>query len=148
VLHFYADKSRRHADDENGGGLSAEMYEMISAEIDRMIEKGGDYSFATADSVDRGWVFCPEFAGAAPLPISPADWDTRVFLFGPGLLPDLTIRRDSVGPVVITGPQHDAPAAQPQLGQTHDRPGRNDVNFLVDVIAEPHKRPFAKLLLN
>ena len=36
------------------------------AEIDRMIEKGEDYSFATADQApDRGWVFCPEYSGCA-----------------------------------------------------------------------------------
>ena len=37
---------------------------------------------------DRGWIFCPEYTGHRPLKISPDDWDTQVFLFGPGLLPD------------------------------------------------------------
>lgn len=97
VLHFYADKARRHADDERKEGLSAEMYETIAAEIDRMIEKGGDYSLAAVDKGDRGWVFCPEYAGTDPLEISPAGWETRVFLFGPRLLPDSSFRRESVG---------------------------------------------------
>ena len=33
-------------------------------------------------------MFCPEYAGTRPLEISPADWDTQIFLFGPGMLPD------------------------------------------------------------
>ena len=53
-----------------------------------MIEKGTDYAFATTDDPDRGWIFCPEYAGANPLDISPVDWSTKVFLFGPYQLPD------------------------------------------------------------
>ena len=68
----------------------------LRSEIDRMIEKGGDYSFAGMQQADRGWVFCPEYAGASPLEISPAGWDTRIFLFGPGLLPDSDFRRESI----------------------------------------------------
>ena len=89
VLHFYADKAQRHY-------LPQEQYEVIASEIDRMIEKGGDYSFAGMQEGDRGWVFCPEYAGASPLEISPAGWDTRIFLFGPGLLPDSDFRRESI----------------------------------------------------
>jgi hypothetical protein len=88
VLRFYADKARRHADDEAGEGLSPENYSAIVGEIDRMIEKGTDYSFATVDDADRGWVFCPEFFGARPLELSPVEWATKVFLFGPHHLPD------------------------------------------------------------
>jgi DNA polymerase III delta prime subunit len=61
-----------------------------------MIERASDYSFATAQRADRGWIFCPEYGGDLPLEISPADWDTRVFLFGPNRLPDLEFRRDIV----------------------------------------------------
>ena len=57
-----------------------------------MIEKGGEYSFATADHVDRGWIFCPEYAGGKPLEITPDGWDTRIFLFGP----DSHFRHESV----------------------------------------------------
>ncbi len=81
VLRFYADKARRHNLPEN------RHTELIS-EIERMIERGGDYAFAPADTGDRGWVFCPEYMGYRPLKISPDDWSTEVFLFGPGLLPD------------------------------------------------------------
>lgn len=91
VLLFYADKARRHADDEQKRGLSLEMYETLVAEIDRMIEKGADYTFVGSTRADRGWVFCPEYTGASPLELSPADWDTRVFLFGPAFLPDLYV---------------------------------------------------------
>ena len=81
MLRFYAEKANRHC-------LTRDCYQNIVAEIDRMIEKGGEYSFAVAEKADRGWVFCPEYTGVAPLEVSPADWDTRIFLFGPGLLPD------------------------------------------------------------
>ncbi len=91
VLRFYADKARRHADDENSIGLSAEAYHALVSEIDRLIEKGGDYSLASIENPDRGWVFCPEYAGYRPLEITPAGWETRIFLFGP----DSDFRRNS-----------------------------------------------------
>lgn len=81
VLRFYADKARRHH-------LSEERHAELVAEIDRMILRGPGYELGTGDPADLGWVFCPEFAGTSPLRISPDDWDTKVFLFGPGLLPD------------------------------------------------------------
>jgi DNA polymerase III delta prime subunit len=81
VLRFYADKARRHH-------LPDDRYVTIVAEIDRMVERGGEYSFSAADDADRGWVFCPEFSGSAPLEISAAGRGTRIFLFGPGFLPD------------------------------------------------------------
>ena len=89
VLRFYADKAYRHC-------LASELYENIIDEIDRMVEKGGGYAFAAADKADRGWVFCPEYAGTATLDVSPADWETRIFLFGPGLLPDSDFRRETL----------------------------------------------------
>ena len=81
VLRFYADKARRHH-------LSKEQYDIIESEIERMVEKGADYVFAAMERSDRGWIFCPEYAGDGPMEISPDEWDTRIFLFGPGLLPD------------------------------------------------------------
>jgi DNA polymerase III delta prime subunit len=87
VLHFYADKANRHY-------LQDERYAASVSEIDRMIERGGDYSFAFGERLDRGWVFCPEYAGARPLELSPANWETRVFLFGPGMLPDCDFRHN------------------------------------------------------
>ena len=81
VLRFYADKAHRHF-------LPAERHRALVAEIDRMIERGGEYAFAAAVEGDRGWVFCPEYAGPRPLKISPDDWGAQVFLFGPDLLPD------------------------------------------------------------
>ena len=85
VLRFYADKARRHH-------LSRERYEYLTSEIDRMIEKGGSYALPSGQEGDRGWVFCPEYAGVEPLDLVPAGGDTRVFLFGPGLLPDSDFR--------------------------------------------------------
>ena len=84
VLRFYADKAHRH-------GLPAERHAALVAEIDRMIERGGNYAFAT-NADDRGWVFCPDYGGERPLLISPNEWETKIYLFGPGLLPDSDFR--------------------------------------------------------
>ena len=81
VLRFYADKAHRHC-------LPAERHAEIVAEINRMVEIGGSYPFSTVGAGDRGWVFCPEYAGLLPSKISPDDWSTEIYLFGPGLLPD------------------------------------------------------------
>ena len=81
VLRFYADKGRRHY-------LDADRHKELVAEIDRMVEKGGGYAFGKSAKADRGWVFCPEYAGAEPTRISPGEWETQVFLFGPANLPD------------------------------------------------------------
>ena len=120
VLRFYADKARRHADDERKKGLSAEMYETITSEIDRMVEKGEGYIFAGMPDGDRGWVLCPEYAGARPLEISPSGWDTRIFLFGPGLLPDSDFRRESIAPTGEGGRTNGSPAPQEDEGRQPD----------------------------
>ncbi|WP_052344013.1 ATP-binding protein [Kallotenue papyrolyticum] len=100
VLRFYADKAQRHH-------LRKERYDGLVAEIDRMVEKGGDYAFGTTEAPDRGWVFCPEYGGIAPLEISTGDWDTRIFLFGPGLLPDSDFRRETIGQLFPVPPRPD-----------------------------------------
>ena len=79
VLRFYADKARRHH-------LAADRHGELVAEIDRMLERG--YGFRESAGGDRGWVFCPEYAGAEPTRISPGSGKTEVFLFGPANLPD------------------------------------------------------------
>jgi len=91
VLRFYADKAQRHY-------LQRPVYEALVSEIDRMVAKGGDYSFAITDGADRGWAFCPEYAGTRPLEITPPDCSVRIFLFGPALLPDSAFRRESIAP--------------------------------------------------
>jgi DNA polymerase III delta prime subunit len=96
VLRFYADKAHRHY-------LPREQYDNITAEIDRMIEKGGDYSFAGLDQADRGWAFCPEYLGTSPLEISAPGWGTRIFLFGPDLLPDSDSGRNFLPDVPARG---------------------------------------------
>ena len=100
VLRFYADKALRHH-------LSARRHQELTAEVDRMIERGGDYVFSTTEAGDRGWVFCPEYAGHRPLKISPDDWGTQVFLFGPGLLPDTDFRSEASPPEPVR--RHSAP---------------------------------------
>ena len=97
VLRFYADKAHRH-------GLPNGRYEELGSEIDRMIERGGDYPFHTEPAGNRGWVFCPEYAELEPLEISPPGWSTRIFLFGPGLLPDSDFRPETAGGSTATNP--------------------------------------------
>jgi len=80
VLRFYADKAHRH-------GLPTARHAELSAEVDRMIEQGGDYALHPVEEGNRGWVFCPEYVGHEPLEISPKGWHTRIFLFGPARLP-------------------------------------------------------------
>lgn len=97
ILRFYADKARRHSlsiNNEQQTGISETFYKSVIAEIDRMIEKGVEYTFIHKEKGDRGWIFCPEYSGSAPLEISPEDWETKVFLFGPGLLPDTIFSSD------------------------------------------------------
>ena len=97
VLRFYADKAHRHC-------LPNRRYEEVKSEIDRMIERGGDYAFQIEPTGNRGWVFCPEYAGFEPLKISPPEWSTRIFLFGPGLLPDSDFRPETATSYTVTAP--------------------------------------------
>jgi len=112
VLRFYADKAYRH-------GLPAERHAAVVSEIHRMVELGGGYPFSTLGAGDRGWVFCPEHTGLHPTKISPDDWSTEIFLFGPGLLPDSDSRARTVWDVA------DRPntkrARRPSSGQTERR---------------------------
>lgn len=91
VLRFYADKAHRHH-------LPRTRYDELVAEIDRMVEKGGTYVLDTYNSGDRGWVFCPEYAGLNPLEISPDNWNTKIFVFGPSLLPDSEFGQSAFAP--------------------------------------------------
>jgi DNA polymerase III delta prime subunit len=120
VLRFYAEKARRHADDDEKKGLSLEAYEAITSEIDRMIAKSGEYSFAVTDKADRGWVFCPEYAGTAPLEISPPDWETRIFLFSPTLLPDSDFRRETFADLAAVGRKGETASAKSHAEEFED----------------------------
>lgn len=113
VLHFYADKAQRHGRPKNQ--YDKNQYEEIKREIDRMIEKGGDYSFADVAKPGRGWIFCPEYAGMEPLEISPPDWETRIFMFGPRALPDSRFRQDDATPYTVNeaAPAEGRPSAAP-----------------------------------
>ena len=104
ILRFYADKAQRHH-------LPAARHAEFAAEIDRMIERGGDYVLSGDNVGDRGWVFCPEYAGRQPLEISPHDWSTKVFLFGPGLLPDSNVSQESFTSTSLPPSTAPAPAA-------------------------------------
>ena len=126
VLRFYADKARRHY-------LPAKRHRELTDEVDRMIERGGEYSFSTVGAGDRGWVFCPEYTGFRPLRISPDDWDTQVFLFGPGLLPDADFGSEetasgSAAPPTTAGStkEWEGPANEPEVRRPDENDGSSD----------------------
>ena len=120
VLRFYADKAHRH-------GLPAERHAALVAEIDRMIERGGDYAFAT-DTDDRGWVFCPDYGSERPLLISPNEWETKIYLFGPGLLPDSDFRLE---------PAPAEPSANRPVAPTPESQPGPDTLASLDTATEP-----------
>lgn len=124
VLRFYADKARRHH-------LSQESYQALVSEIDRMVERGAEYSFAQVEGGDRGWIFCPEFAGETPLNITPWGWETQIFLFGPAQMDALRLPSppSDLAPQRVNGadpvpgepaPRPSATVTQPQVEQTGD----------------------------
>jgi DNA phosphorothioation-dependent restriction protein DptH len=123
VLRFYADKASRHY-------IAPEHYQSLVSEIDRMIDKGGEYSFSAINRPDRGWVFCPEYAGLSPIEISPPEWEIRIFLFGPGLLPDWELRRDAISGLpsaaqedgAVKGSLHSEESRQGVPQSPHDAP--------------------------
>jgi hypothetical protein len=119
VLRFYADKANRRY-------LAKDRYENVVAEIDRMVEKGSEYSFVTTGKADRGWVFCPEYAGTAPLKISPAGWETQIFLFGPGLLPNSDFRRETLFAPAAVGRNDEAASAKSHAGEPVRPAGTSD----------------------
>ena len=120
VLHFYVDKAHRHH-------LPKERYGVIRAEIDRMVRAGRDYSFSKASQEDRGWLFCPEYMGVTPQEISPREWDTRVFLFGPSLIPDSRIHRETE-----TSPSEKIPA------------GNGGVSIVASMDTQDNRKPKKK----
>jgi DNA polymerase III delta prime subunit len=129
VLRFYADKAYRHY-------LPEEQYQQYVAEIDRMIEKGEDYAFATADRADRGWVFCPEYTGSAPIDISPPDWATRIYIFGSGLLPDVDFWQETIAPLPAVGGSSQVAELALPAGASDTNPVSSEVS-LTDTAALP-----------
>ena len=91
VLRFYADKAWRH-------GLPQARHEELLAEIDRMVDRGGEYEFADDPAGDRGWVFCPDYTGDQPQRISVDHAAPTIFLFGAGRLPDSDYRAAAASP--------------------------------------------------
>ncbi|MBF2760000.1 MAG: ATP-binding protein [Ectothiorhodospiraceae bacterium AqS1] len=133
VLHFYAKKAHRH-------GLSDEKYKEVAAEIDKMIEKGGDYSFANSQDKeakgDRGWVFCPEYTSKTPTKISLEDGDTDIYLFGPGDLMDSMPR----GQLFVSEPLPEVTqdSSHPSICFGKDKRTGADVNWSVTIKGNPH----------
>ncbi len=121
VLRFYADKAQRHH-------LTMENHATLMAEIDRMVEKGNAYTFAGLEHPDRGWIFCPEYTGATPQEISPAGAETRIFIFGPGRLPDNIINSEQPPMSVTPNASHavtliNTPEPTPPVNTTDEAAG-------------------------
>ncbi|MSU21475.1 MAG: ATP-binding protein [Pedosphaera sp.] len=82
ALRFYADKARRHHLDEA-------IYNRVCAELDRLLREPTDYEPYLAERSDRAFIFCPDFAPTKPEELFPGlAEECRVWLFGPGTLPD------------------------------------------------------------
>jgi hypothetical protein len=82
ALRFYADKARRHY-------LAPDSYERILRELDKFTAGGMKYQ--TTQLVDRGYIFCPEYAGFRAEKV-PFDSSSDIYLFGPGQMPDSATR--------------------------------------------------------
>lgn len=102
ILRFYARKGRRH-------GLSEEAYRNAMREIDRLVRKESDPP-ELIDLRQVGFVFCPEYGGRSPASIE-HEGNARLWLFGPGLLPEprFAIPADD-------GPSTESPIAAPAQG--------------------------------
>ena len=144
ILRFYTDKAHRHY-------LSDTKYENLIREIDRMIERGGDYIFADMSAGHRGWIFCPEYLGAEPVKVSPEDWDMEIYLFGPGRLTDVDYRnfipshlrqeepvqRDTSTQTPISEQEDDGYNARNAQDTTRGQEKDVEVNSGIQVVSEP-----------
>ena len=84
ALRFYADKARRHH-------LGADVHSRLLREIDRLLTSGEDYKLTITARTNRGYIFCPEVAGAVATELpTDIEGDCRVFLFGPASLPEMS----------------------------------------------------------
>lgn len=101
VLKFYADKAGRHR-------LPRTKYLEVIAEINRMIERGADYKLDGNGMGDLGWIFCPEYEGAAALKISPTQWSAAIYIFGPGRLEETYSEVAEKTPAVDSQPKLDS----------------------------------------
>jgi len=84
ALRFYLEKARRHY-------LSAAEYERFRGQLDRMMTDGANYKFSEPSIPNRGYIFCPEFVSADPVPISESGAPTKIVLFGATTMPDLAV---------------------------------------------------------
>ncbi len=102
ILRFYARKGRRH-------GLSEDAYRNAIREIDRLVRKESDPP-ELLDLRRVGFVFCPEYGGRSPASIE-HEGDVRLWLFGPGLLPEPRFELSA-----DDGPATEPPIAAPSQG--------------------------------
>ena len=83
ILKFYAAKGRRH-------NLSLSAWQRINRELDKMVREGENYPFPESneqESVDRGFIFCPEYTADVTSKVSyPGQAD--IYLFGGNEMPD------------------------------------------------------------
>ena len=86
VLRFYADKAHRH-------GLPMERYREIVAELDRMVERGARLRHsACSRTATAAGCSARSMPGRSRWRSRPQGWGARIFLFGPGRLPDADFR--------------------------------------------------------
>ncbi len=84
ALRFYLEKAYRHY-------LDDAQYDRFRTQLDRMMSDGANYKFTEPAIPNRGYIFCPEFVNADPVPISDSGAPTKIVLFGATTMPDLAL---------------------------------------------------------
>jgi DNA phosphorothioation-dependent restriction protein DptH len=82
LMRFYVDRAGRHR-------LTPQSYARLSAEIDQMLLKDA-YQPGTVVDPDIGYIFCPEHRSGQVELVHSDSSETRLWLFGPTMLPDET----------------------------------------------------------
>jgi DNA phosphorothioation-dependent restriction protein DptH len=82
LMRFYVDRAGRHR-------LAPQAYARLSAEIDQMVLKEA-YQPGTVVDPDIGYIFCPEHRSGQVELVHSDRSETRLWLFGPTMLPDET----------------------------------------------------------
>jgi DNA phosphorothioation-dependent restriction protein DptH len=115
ILRFYARKGRRHT-------LSDEAFQNAMREIDRMVRKEVDLpSFSELGRA--GFVFCPEYRGGRPTSIG-HDGDTKLWLFGPDILPEPRRESSPTEAVVLSERQSPEETVPEQPGTARETAGQ------------------------
>jgi DNA phosphorothioation-dependent restriction protein DptH len=93
-------------------------------------------------------VFCPEYSGIAPLEISAAGWETRIFLFGPSFFPDTDLYRQVAPATVNSGETADAPSAPSGIAQLNEQPSPGPSDGVLEAQEETSQDELQAMITN